>query len=172
MAVTDRIDAMASPLCDRIGVELLDVEYEGGVLRLVVDHPDGVSMEAIAEVTREVSRAIDHEDPIPGSFTLEVTSPGLERPLKRPAHFERAVGSEVAVKTIPGIDGDRRVSGVLETTDVDGIGVRLADGSSRTLRHDEILKARTVFVWTPEPKSVRKVKDRGGVDASGRKVGS
>jgi len=84
MAVTDRIDAMASPLCDRIGVELLDVEYEGGVLRLVVDHPDGVSMEAIAEVTREVSRAIDHEDPIPGSFTLEVTSPGLERPLKRP----------------------------------------------------------------------------------------
>ncbi len=172
MAVTDRIDAMAAPLCDRIGVELLDVEYEGGVLRLVVDHPDGVSMEAIAEVTREISRAIDHEDPIPGSFTLEVTSPGLERPLKRLAHFERAVGSEVAVKTIPGIDGDRRVSGILETADVDGIGVRLADGSCRTLRHDEILKARTVFVWTPEPKSVRKVKDRGGVDASGRKVGS
>ena len=172
MAVTDRIDAMASPLCDRIGVELLDVEYEGGVLRLVVDHPDGVSMEAIAEVTREVSRAIDHEDPIPGSFTLEVTSPGLERPLKRPAHFERAVGSEVAVKTTPGIDGDRRVSGVLETVDVDGIGVRLADGSCRTLRHDEILKARTVFVWTPESKSVRKGKDRGGVDAPGRKVGS
>ena len=172
MAVTDRIDAMASPLCDRIGVELLDVEYEGGVLRLVVDHPDGVSMEAIAEVTREVSRAIDHEDPIPGSFTLEVTSPGLERPLKRPAHFERAVGSEVAVKTIPGIDGDRRVSGVLETADVDGIGVRLADGSCCALRHDEILKARTVFVWTPEPKSVRKGKERGGVDAPGRKVGS
>jgi ribosome maturation factor RimP len=172
MAVTDRIDAMASPLCDRIGVELLDVEYEGGVLRLVVDHPDGVSMEAIAEVTREVSRAIDHEDPIPGSFTLEVSSPGLDRPLKRPAHFERAVGSEVAVKTIPGIDGDRRVSGVLETADVDGIGVRLADGACRTLRHDEILKARTVFVWTPEPKSVRKGNDRGGVDAPGRKVGS
>ena len=172
MAVTDRIDAMASPLCNRIGVELLDVEYEGGVLRLVVDHPDGVSMEAIAEVTREVSRAIDHEDPIPGSFTLEVTSPGLERPLKRPAHFERAVGSEVAVKTIPGIDGDRRVSGVLETADVDGIGVRLVDGSCRTLRHDEILKAHTVFVWTPEPKSVCKGKDRGGVDAPGRKVGS
>ena len=48
MAVTDRIDAMAAPLCDRIGVELLDVEYEGGVLRLVVDHPEGVGMDAIA----------------------------------------------------------------------------------------------------------------------------
>ncbi len=104
MAVTGRIDAIAAPLCERIGVELVDVEYEGGVLRLVIDHPDGVGMDAIAGVTREVSRALDHEDPIPGTFTLEVTSPGLERSLKRPVHFERAIGCEVAVKTQPGID--------------------------------------------------------------------
>ena len=52
MAVTDRIDAIAAPLCERIGVELVDVEYEGGVLRLVIDHPDGVGMDAIAGVTR------------------------------------------------------------------------------------------------------------------------
>jgi len=85
MAVTDRIDAMAAPLCDRIGVELLDVEYEGGVLRLVVDHPEGVGMDAIAGVTREVSRALDHEDLIAGTYTLEVTSPGLERPSSVPS---------------------------------------------------------------------------------------
>ena len=172
MAVTDRIDAMAAPLCERIGVELVDVEYEGGVLRLVIDHPDGVGMDAIAGVTREVSRALDHEDPIPGTFTLEVTSPGLERTLKRPAHFERAIGCEVAVKTQPGIDGPRRVTGVLEAADGDGIELRSADGSSRVFRHDEILKAHTVFVWTPEPKSGRKGKDRGDADAPGRKVGS
>ena len=160
MAVTDRIDAMAAPLCERIGVELVDVEYEGGVLRLVIDHPDGVGMDAIAGVTREVSRALDHEDPIPGTFTLEVTSPGLERSLKRPAHFERAIGYEVAVKTRPGFDGPRRFTGALEAADGDGIEVRSADGSSRAFRHDEILKAHTVFVWTPEPKSERKGKDR------------
>lgn len=178
MAVVDRIDALAAPLCDRIGVELLDVEYEGGVLRLVVDHPDGVGMEAIAGVTREVSRALDHEDPISGSYTLEVSSPGLERPLKRPAHFVRALGSEVSVKTVPGTEGDRRVAGVLAEADVDGIVVRSADGAERRLRHDEVLKANTVFTWVPEPKSARKGGDGfgttndGGGDAPGREVGS
>ncbi|MBI00296.1 MAG: ribosome maturation factor RimP [Acidimicrobiaceae bacterium] len=161
MAVIDRIDALAAPLCDRIGVELLDVEYEGGVLRLVVDHPDGVGMDAIAGVTREVSRALDHEDPIAGSYTLEVSSPGLERSLRRPAHFVQAVDSEVSVKTVPGTEGDRRVTGVLAAANADGIVVRVADGTERSLRHDEVLKARTVFTWTPEPKSARKVKGPG-----------
>ncbi|SVE39783.1 uncharacterized protein METZ01_LOCUS492637, partial [marine metagenome] len=156
MAVTDRIDFLAAPLCDRVGVELVDVEYEGGVVRLVVDQPEGVGMDAIANLTREVSRALDHEDPISGTYTLEVTSPGLERPLKRPEHFVRALGSDVTVKTAPGVEGDRRVIGVLSAVDSDGIVVREEDGSERSLRHDEILKARTVFTWTSEPKSARK----------------
>lgn len=172
MAVTDRIDALAAPLCDRVGVELLDVEYEGGVVRLVVDHPDGVGMDAIASVTREVSRALDHEDPISGTYTLEVTSPGLERPLKRPEHFIRSLGAEVAIKTTPGVDGDRRVAGVLAAADKRGIVVRAEGGDERSLRHDEILKARTVFTWTPESKSARKGDDRSAEAAPGRKVGS
>ena len=172
MAVTDRVAALADPLCDRIGVELLDVEYEGGVLRLVVDHPDGVGMDAIAGVTREVSRALDHEDPISGTYTLEVSSPGLERPLKRPDHFRRVVGSEVSVKTVPGVEGDRRMTGDLVSVDGGGIVVRAADGTERSFRHDEILKARTVFTWVPEPKSARKGKNRSAQAASGRKVGS
>ena len=172
MAVTDRIDALAAPLCDRVGVELLDVEYEGGVVRLVVDHPDGVGMDAIASVTREMSRALDHEDPIAGTYTLEVTSPGLERPLKRPEHFIRSLGAEVTIKTAPGVEGDRRVAGVLASADESGIVVRAADGDERSLRHDEILKARTVFTWNPESKSARKGDDRSAEAAPGRKVGS
>ena len=172
MAVTDRIDALAAPLCDRIGVELVDVEYEGGGGRLVVDQPEGVGMDAIASLTREVSRALDHEDPIAGTYTLEVTSPGLERTLKRPEHFVRALGRDVTVKTAPGIEGDRRVAGVLSAVDGDGIVVREEDGSERSLRHDEILKARTGFTWTPEPKSARKGNDRSAEAAPGRKVGS
>ena len=172
MGVTDRVSSFVAPLCDRVGVELLDVEYEGGVLRLVVDHPEGVGMDAIAGVTREVSRALDHEDLIAGTYTLEVTSPGLERPLKRPVHFERAIGAEVTIKTQPGTDGDRRVSGVLQASNREGVVVRTADGSVRSIRHDEILKARTVFIWTPEPKSARKGHDRDGSADSGRKVGS
>ena len=76
------------------------------------------------------------------------------------------------MKTAPGIEGDRRVAGVLSAVDGDGIVVREEDGSERSLRHDEILKARTVFTWTPEPKSARKGNDRSAEAASGRKVGS
>ena len=91
MGVTDRVGSFVAPLCDRVGVELLDVEYEGGVIRVTVDHPDGVGMDAIASLTREVSRAHDHEDPVKGRYTLEVSSPGLERASKRPDHFVRAI---------------------------------------------------------------------------------
>jgi len=154
--VTDRVDIMAAPLCERVGVELIDVEFEGGILRLTIDHPEGVGMESIASVTREVSRALDHEDPIGPSYTLEVTSPGLERRLKRPAHFLKALGGQVALKTQPGVDGDRRLSGALEAADAQGVSVRSADGALRSIAYDEILQARTVFAWTPEPKSTRR----------------
>ncbi|MBQ90888.1 MAG: ribosome maturation factor RimP, partial [Acidimicrobiaceae bacterium] len=70
MGVTDRVGGLCAPLCERVGVELLDVEYNGGVLRVTIDHPDGVGMDAIAVLTREVSRALDHEDPLPGRYTL------------------------------------------------------------------------------------------------------
>ena len=78
---------------------------------------------------------------------------------------------DVTVKTAPGVEGDRRVVGVLSAVGSDGIVVREEDGSERSLRHDEILKARTVFRWTPEPKSARKGNDRSAEAAPGRKVG-
>ena len=82
------------------------------------------------------------------------------------------MGAEVTIKTAPGVDGDRRIAGVLAAADKDGIVVRAEGGDERSLRHDEILKARTVFTWTPEPKSARKGHDRDGSADSGRKVGS
>ena len=124
MGVTDRVGGLCAPLCERVGVELLDVEYNGGVLRVTIDHPDGVGMDAIAALTREVSRALDHEEPLPGRYTLEVSSPGLERPLRRPEHFARVVGASITVKTTPDVEGERRLVGTLEQADSDGITVR------------------------------------------------
>ena len=166
MGVTDRVGSLLAPLCDRVGVELLDVEYEGGVIRVTVDHPDGVGMDAIASLTREVSRALDHEDPVKGRYTLEVSSPGLERSLKRPGHFMRAIGSTVTVKTRPDADGDRRVQGTLEAADEGGITVRTTEDVVRVLRHDEIQKARTVFEWTSGSAATRGSNDRHAIDES------
>src|SRR5690606_13015901 len=121
MAVTDRLHDIVEPLCADLGLELVDLEYTSGVVRVTIDRTGGVDIDAIAHLTREVSRAFDRHDPIAGRYTLEVSSPGLERPLRTPAHFARAVGATVRIKTRPGTEGDRRVDGVLEAADDHGV---------------------------------------------------
>jgi ribosome maturation factor RimP len=148
---------VATPLAD-LGIEVSDIELAGGVLRVTVERPDGstIDIDAIAKASRIVSRELDVHDPIPGRYTLEVSSPGLERPLRTPAHFKRAVGQQVAVRTNPGVEGDRRVVGVLTTADDDSIVVMTStnDGSTaRTLAYAEIERARTVFEWGSPPKA-------------------
>ena len=98
-----------------------------GCCESTVERSDGTSIDidAIAEATRIVSRELDVHDPIPSRYTLEVSSPGLERPLRTPAHFLRAVGQQVAVRTNPGVEGDRRVTGLLTTADDTGIVVTI-----------------------------------------------
>ncbi|HEY1278035.1 MAG TPA: ribosome maturation factor RimP, partial [Acidimicrobiales bacterium] len=115
----------------------------------------GVDLDTIALATRIVSRQLDHSDPIPGRYTLEVTSPGLERNLRTPAHFERAVGSAVNVRTLPDVEGERRVRGELIAADGDGVTVKQDDGVERRLRYDEIERARTVFEWGPTPRPAK-----------------
>jgi ribosome maturation factor RimP len=146
--LVERIRALVAPLLADLGLQLYDLEHAGGVLRLTVERPGGVDLEAIALATRVVSRELDHADPIPGRYTLEVTSPGLERHLRTPAHFQAAVGSVVAVRTQPGVDGERRVNGTLAEADDEGITVTERDsGEARRLRYAEVERARTVFEW-------------------------
>ena len=147
----DRVTALVDPIADEYMVEIVDLDYTGGVLKVVIDQPDGLESGVLVEVTKAISRMIDAEDPIPGRFTLEVTSPGVERPLKTPAHFKRAVGETVAVKTNPDVEGERRFEGDLVDADDHGITVA-TEGGDRTVRYGEIRSARTTFDWGPTPK--------------------
>ncbi|HTN78687.1 MAG TPA: ribosome maturation factor RimP [Acidimicrobiales bacterium] len=154
---TDKLhDIVATPLAD-LGIEVSDIELAGGLLRVTVERADGTSIDidAIAEATRIVSRELDIHDPIPSRYTLEVSSPGLERPLRTPAHFLRAVGQQVSVRTMPGVEGERRVAGVLTSADDERIVVTSASNEGpvvRSLAYDEIERARTVFEWGPRSK--------------------
>jgi ribosome maturation factor RimP len=152
MSISDRLHVIVDPICAELDLELVDLEYTGGVVRVTIDRPGGLDMDLIAQATRAISRAFDEHDPIPGRFTLEVSSPGLERTLRTPAHFQRAVGSTVRVKTRPGVEGERRVDGVLASVDQDGCTIALAGGGERRVRYDDIERARTVFEWGPAPK--------------------
>lgn len=149
--LADTIATLMTPIADDFAVELVDVEFNHSVLKIVIDQPDGLDSEVLVDVTKAVSRLLDAEDPIPGTFTLEVTSPGVERPLKRPEHFRRAVGSDVSIKTNPDVEGERRIEGVLADADELGITVETESGR-RALRYGEIKTARTVFDWGPTPK--------------------
>lgn len=158
MDPVDRVRAIVEPLLTTLDLELFDVELKAGVLRISVDRPEGAAekgldLDAISLASQRVSEALDAEDPIDGRYTLEVSSPGLERPLRTPAHFRRYVGTTVSVKTRPDVEGERRIEATLEAADDDGITV-----AGRRLSYEEIDRARTVFEWGGQPKPAKPAK--------------
>src|SRR5688572_21390947 len=92
VGVTEQVQSIIEPVLADLGLELYDLEHGGGSLRVTVDREGGLDAELITQATRLISRELDRTDPIPGAYTLEVSSPGLERTLRRPEHFRRAVG--------------------------------------------------------------------------------
>jgi ribosome maturation factor RimP len=142
-----RVRELVEPMLAEGGLELVDVRFAAGTLQVFVDRPGGIDLDTISTVSTSVSRLLDEHDPVPGRYSLEVSSPGLERPLRRPEHFRRFVGTTVAVRTGPEVEGERRLEGTLEAADDEGIVV-----AGRRLRYDEIERARTVFAWGAAPK--------------------
>jgi ribosome maturation factor RimP len=118
--VNKRVEAVAQPVLEELGLELLEVQYRreqsGWVLRLIIDRQDGVSLEDCAAVSREISQLLDIEDFIDQAYNLEVSSPGLDRPLKSMADFQRFTGSRTKIKTIEPIAGQHVFIGrILQT---------------------------------------------------------
>jgi ribosome maturation factor RimP len=150
MSTSDEIRRVVEPVLDAWDLYLYDLELVGRTLRVTVDRAGGVDLDTIGRVTRAVSAALDDHDPVPGGrYTLEVSSPGVERALRRPDHFARAVGTRVTVKTTPDTEGDRRIEGDLTAADDDGVTITLEDGGERRVPYGQIDKARTVFEWGP-----------------------
>src|SRR5580698_9952735 len=115
-STNDLVDAL-SPLLEARGLDLVDVELHGTELTVFVDREGGVDLAALSQATRVVSDTLDVIDPIPGRYTLSVSSPGLERRLRTPAHFARALGEAVSVRVQSGTEKVRRVSGTLSEAD-------------------------------------------------------
>ena len=148
--VDDELSDLLASIVAPMGLELVDLERRATSVRVVVDRAGGVDLEAIAAATRAVSVALDEHDPFPGQrYTLEVSSPGVERRLRTRSHFERAVGEKVTVRTAGGGQGERRVTGRLASADADGFVVESEElpGGERRISYDEVDRARTVFEW-------------------------
>ncbi len=140
----ERLRRLLEPSVAGLGYELLGVELQGqgtrSLLRLYVDRAEGITLDDCERVSRQVGAVLDVEDPIRGAYTLEVSSPGIDRPLFTPAHFERFAGERVKVKLEVPVEGRRSVTGTLSGW-VDGCVVVLEDGVERRLPLDAIRRA-------------------------------
>jgi ribosome maturation factor RimP len=150
MATAEDIERLVAPVVSAAGLELVDVELipSPRVLRVSVDAPAGVDLDGLGALAKTISHLLDEAEAVPGGhYDLEVSSPGLERRLRRPEHFAKAIGSRVRVRTRPGSDGDRRAEGVLVGADDKGISLAGDAGDERSLLYSDIERARTVFDW-------------------------
>ena len=136
--------ALLQPVVEGLDYVLWELEFAPGrgnaLLRLYIDSADGITVDDCERVSRAVSEVLDAEDPVPGHYTLEVSSPGLDRPLRTPAHFAAYVGEAVFVELAQAIDGQRRFKGRLAAAGEDSIEVDV-DGRRHVLPIGAIRKA-------------------------------
>ena len=139
--------SLLEPTIERLGFELSDLEAKlggkGGVVRIFIDHPDGISVDDCEKVSRAVSALLDVEEPLPGQYSLEVSSPGLDRKLTKVDHFQRFAGKTVKVQMRFPIEGRKRFRGTLVSSNNENIVVEV-DGESHSLPMATIDTARLV----------------------------
>lgn len=150
MALTvPHIEELLLPGAEALGYELVAVELSGGdtsIVRIFIDTPNGVGVEDCAKASRQFSAILDVEDPISNKYTLEVSSPGMDRPLAKPLHFKAVVGQNVKIKMTTLVNGRRRFSGeLIEATEE--FAVVEVDGEQSELPYDEMDRARLVPVY-------------------------
>jgi ribosome maturation factor RimP len=160
----ETIVAAIEPLLAPLGLELFDVQFTGSgrarTVRVIVDRDGGVDLDAITTASEHIQPALDSLAGL-GPFALEVSSPGLERPLRRPEHFRRAVGETVSVKVRDTDGGVRRLRGSLVEADEHGVTIDAGNAHAGDhIDYDRIVQARTVFEWGAPPKPGKHAKKK------------
>ena len=140
----EQLKELLAPVVEDLGYTLWGVQYlqgRGAVLRLFIDHDDGINVDDCALVSHEVSGVLDVEDPIPGDYNLEVSSPGLDRPLFELSHFERYQGESVQLTLLAPVAGKRKMTATPVAVDGDTLVMEL-DGESLRVPYSQVDRAR------------------------------
>ncbi len=146
MAKDQQLTELLKPLVEQLDYEFVGLEYQTGthaLLRIYIDRPDGITVDDCANVSREVSALMDVHDPIKSEYNLEVSSPGLDRPLFSVEQFARFVGETVNVTVAMPVDGRRKFKGPIVSA-ADSDVVLNQDGTDVTIEHTNVVKARIV----------------------------
>ena len=147
--IAQKVYDLALPLAQSQNVELWDVEYvkEGGqwFLRIYIDKDGGVGIDDCERFSRAFDPLLDAEDPIPGSYVFEVSSPGLGRPLKKDKHLQKSIGEEVEIRTFRAINHEKQFTGILKRFDADNIVIEDEDETELTFARTDIALIRLAF---------------------------
>ena len=145
----DKLTQLLRPAVEGLGYELVGIEHlpmgKHTVLRIYIDSPDGITVSDCSQVSHQVSGVLEVEEPVKGQFTLEVSSPGIDRPLFSFEQFEQFVGSKVKLKLYHAIEGKRKIVGLIESVEGDDINIKDADSDSIIqVQIDDIDKANII----------------------------
>jgi|TARA_B100000745_G_scaffold299507_1_gene250470 ribosome maturation factor RimP len=156
VANVSQLTELVRPSVEGLGYELVGVEYlsqgKNSVFRIYIDHANGITADDCAEVSYQVSGVLDVEDPISGVYNLEVSSPGIERPLFTHQHFARFIGQEVSIRLYSAIDGRKKYKGLIESVENESETITIAyEGKTISVKHSQIEKAKLVPVYNFEP---------------------
>ena len=147
--VAETVRDLITPVAEELGYLLWDVEYvkEGAdmILRITIDTEEGITIEDCERMTRAIDPLLDEADPVPDAYLLEVSSPGIERDLTRPEHFDYCTGAEVELRLFAPVDGSKTWRGVLKGLDEQGNIILEVAGADRTFESPAVSKAKTVF---------------------------
>jgi ribosome maturation factor RimP len=139
-------------LLSPLGLNLYDLELAAGTLNVTVIKDGGVDLEALTKANRVISEWLDINDPIPGRFTLDVSSPGLERRLRTPAHFRSTVGEVVTLRELREGESTRRLEGTVLEADDKSVTLNDEEQGRVVVLLSNVERARTVFKWGAEAK--------------------
>ncbi len=144
-----KTEEILNPMIEKNGFELVDVEYvkEGGnwYLRAYIDKPGGITVDDCEIISRELSDKLDEEDFVKEAYILEVSSPGLGRPLKKERDFARSLGEEIEVRTYRAVNRQKEFTGILTAYDKDSITIELENEEKMTFARADIALVRLAF---------------------------
>lgn len=155
----DRVETVVKPLLEDMDIEIVDIEWRGEasgrVLQFLLDTEGGIGMEECGKASEVIGHALDRSGVLTDRYNLEVSSPGLERPLRAPEHFKRFVGSKVMIKTARKVHERKSFKGDIVSADDDGVVVKV-DNVEYRVNYQEIRRANLVFEFGPSPKPGKK----------------
>ena len=152
MGITQKINEIIETLLLPLDFELYDIELNGGILKVTINSNNGITVDELADLNRKISSELDEKDLIKNKYTLEVSSPGLERKLRRQEHYLGAINEVISVKLGPHVEGERRYEGQLVKINESILTIQPSNSTQVELNLNDVTSAKTVYKWEKNPK--------------------